>query len=221
MALTWYDFTVTSAGVRQAGLTPVFASFVSSLTGAAISPQPAIVEIGDGDYAFQYDPASLSGEFAGVIDAGSAIPDATDRFVRLGSNGGALPPNPAMTLRPLVPGYAGRDFLRVTPDAATAYTFNLAPLLNGGVIAAVNAVTIEAADATTAQADGSPASRLVAGPAVDESGTQVTVRLGAWLAGMVPLCYRVSVLATDLAGNEIAVFANAAVAQRSDQVWQS
>jgi hypothetical protein len=144
--------------------------------------------------------AALSFWPSGYFDAGYFPP---------GYFGAGLPmqgllPNPARTLRPVVPDYAGRPFLPCTPEDQPDCTFDF------GIV--------EAADAPSALIDPSPAGRLVAGPAIDETDLLVTVRLGGFIAGATAN-YRLCAIVLDSNGATTALFSTITVKPRSDPSW--
>jgi hypothetical protein len=78
MSALWYFFSVrdnssTGMGAPVTGLTPTWSLFNTLDTNIAISPTPAIVEVGHGIYKYSYD-TEASGEAAGQIDALGACP---------------------------------------------------------------------------------------------------------------------------------------------------
>lgn len=73
------DSTVASGDNRKTGLSPAFTLFANSSTGAAITPQPAITEIGEGQYRFQYDPETA--EITYQIDFGNTLSNGNDRYI--------------------------------------------------------------------------------------------------------------------------------------------
>ncbi len=81
--LVWFKFEVRVSGVLAAGLTPTWRHF-KRLADAFpdVGSPPTIAEIGDGQYAFQYD-AEADGEASGVVDAGSSVPSAGERYFGL------------------------------------------------------------------------------------------------------------------------------------------
>ncbi len=73
MAAEWYFFTVrdnsaNGLGARVTGLTPAWVFLNTLATNAPITPQPAVLEVGQGIYKFSYDPEA-NGDAAGQIDA--------------------------------------------------------------------------------------------------------------------------------------------------------
>jgi hypothetical protein len=80
MALLWFGFQVRSAGALMPGLTPFFAQLKKLADNSDVSPLPVITAVGNGQYKFQYD-ADASGEALGMIDAGTSIPAAGDRYI--------------------------------------------------------------------------------------------------------------------------------------------
>ena len=133
----------------------------------------------------------------------------------------ALLPNARRTLRPVVPGYAGRDFLPITPGSDDSYTFDLSVLSGGVRIESIAFFTIEAADAATAEADADPSARIIAGPTLDSTGSKVTVRLGNFLDGLAPLRYRLGPTVLDANGNEFDSWSIAPAAMRGAAVAAS
>lgn len=84
MANITYVFSVRNSQIttgdnRLTALTPTWI-FLSTLAGATPVTQPAITEIGFGQYQFAFD-AEANGECSGQIDCGSIIPNASDRFI--------------------------------------------------------------------------------------------------------------------------------------------
>ena len=90
MASLWYYFSVrdnspTGLGARVTGQTPTWVLLDALDTNAPVTPQPPIVEVGQGLYKFQYD-AEASGEAVGQIDAlganaGGLSLEAGDRYI--------------------------------------------------------------------------------------------------------------------------------------------
>lgn len=76
----YHVFTVRSVGVPQTGLFPTWLSFNDVRTGAAVTPQPLILEVGGGRYRFSWDAGKL-GDAAGMVDAGSVVASANDRYI--------------------------------------------------------------------------------------------------------------------------------------------
>lgn len=77
------DSTATPEGKRLTGLSPAWAFFVNLTTGVPITPQPAIVEVGGGQYRFSYDPEA-NGEAAGQINAmpiGPPLTAESDQYI--------------------------------------------------------------------------------------------------------------------------------------------
>ena len=73
MASLWYYFSVrdnsaSGQGARTTGLTPSWTLFKSLDTNNNITPQPAILEVGQGIYKYQYDTEAL-GDAVGQVDA--------------------------------------------------------------------------------------------------------------------------------------------------------
>lgn len=82
MAAIWYQFEARSNGALKPGLTPAptFIHFKQMAAGfLSITPLPAIVEVGDGIYAFLYD-AEANGEASAVVDLGAAVLNSQERF---------------------------------------------------------------------------------------------------------------------------------------------
>jgi hypothetical protein len=66
-------------GTRTTGLTPTWVHLKRLSDNTNVTPQPAISEIGQGQYKFTYDPET-SGEAAGQIDFGSGLTAPADRY---------------------------------------------------------------------------------------------------------------------------------------------
>jgi hypothetical protein len=81
MATVWFflsarDCSAAGQGARLTGLTPTWVLFKSLDSNADISPQPAIVEVGQGIYKFAYD-AEMYGDAVAQVDVlGGANPSA-------------------------------------------------------------------------------------------------------------------------------------------------
>jgi hypothetical protein len=131
----------------------------------------------------------------------------------------AVLPSALRTLRPVVTGYAGRKFLAVAPTDSVPCTFDLSLVLGGATIASVVSYVLETADAASAMADPNPGSRLVAGPAIDSTATQVTVRIGNLLPGLAAINYRLGPIVRDSQGNVLDSFSILPVWDRSDPLW--
>jgi hypothetical protein len=137
-----------------------------------------------------------------------------------GSAEAALLPDPTMTLRPVVVGFGGRNFQTVTPDDEPVPTFNACLLLAGRTIARIVSFAIECADAASAAADSSPGSRIIAGPAIDETDSQVMIKIGNLQAG-VACNYRLTFVLQDIAGRVFTMFAVLPVLPRTDAGWMN
>ena len=67
-------------GVPKTGLTPTWNSLKNAVTGADITPQPAISEVGGGFYKFTVD-TGVGIRWCGVVDGGVAITEESERYV--------------------------------------------------------------------------------------------------------------------------------------------
>jgi hypothetical protein len=75
------DMSTTPPGQPLTGLSPSWV-FLKKLSDGSNITQPAITEIGSGQYKLVYDP-ELSGEASGQIDLGSAVANPSDRYIDL------------------------------------------------------------------------------------------------------------------------------------------
>lgn len=69
-----------NAGVPATGLTPTWNSLKNAVTGADITPQPSITEVGGGFYKFTADPG-VGVRWCGVVDGGVSLTVNTDRYI--------------------------------------------------------------------------------------------------------------------------------------------
>lgn len=86
MSSTTYAFEVRSSGTLTAGLTPTWSSLKKLSDGTDVASPgtvAVITELGGGLYKVAYDPEGANGELAGVIDAGSGITAAADRYITM------------------------------------------------------------------------------------------------------------------------------------------
>lgn len=78
-----YQVLVRDHGIlgddRVVGISPSWLSF-TTIGGVAITPQPTFVEMGGGQYRFDYD-VEVSGEAIGQIDMGASLTNGSDRYV--------------------------------------------------------------------------------------------------------------------------------------------
>ena len=74
------DSTTSPAGTRKTGLTPTWVHLKRLSDNSAITPTPAFVEIGQGQYKFTFD-AENGEEAMGQIDAGSGLTAPADRYI--------------------------------------------------------------------------------------------------------------------------------------------
>jgi hypothetical protein len=86
MALLTYvffarDSSTTPPGQPLTGLIPSWV-FLKKLSDSSNLTQPAITEIGSGQYKLAFDP-ELSGEASGQIDLGASVVNPSDRFIDL------------------------------------------------------------------------------------------------------------------------------------------
>lgn len=130
-----------------------------------------------------------------------------------------LRPNPRRTIRPVVTGYARRAFLKATPITADVFTFDLSVLLGGQTITAVVAYVFEMANPTAQPNDAAASSRVLAGPSIDDSGTQVSVRIGGFPDAAIN--YRLGPIVRDSQGNVFDSFSILPVDPRTDPAWLS
>jgi hypothetical protein len=68
-----------NGGAPVPGLVPSFVFFNRLSDNSAITPQPAIVNLGGGKYSFAYDP-TVSGDAVWKIDGGASLTVAADRY---------------------------------------------------------------------------------------------------------------------------------------------
>jgi hypothetical protein len=66
-------------GLRMTGLAPTWVFLKRLADGTDVTPEPAIAEIGFGQYQFGYDPEA-SGEASGQIDVGATLTNLLDRY---------------------------------------------------------------------------------------------------------------------------------------------
>ena len=80
MATRLYIFEVPLESGDYSGLEPApsFHTFVNAATGAAITPQPTITDLGGNFFSFEYDDTTL---IAYRVDMGTSAPDETVRYV--------------------------------------------------------------------------------------------------------------------------------------------
>jgi hypothetical protein len=80
--MAYFPFTVRDnaadpPGTRMEGLTPTWVHFKRLDTGVAITPQPTVTEIGQGQYRVSYDPTV---EAVGQLDCGAGLANPADRY---------------------------------------------------------------------------------------------------------------------------------------------
>lgn len=81
-----YSLFIDDNGIARTGLTPSIVNFIDVNTGTdAVSSAPEIFELSGGFYKFTYDwtGASSNSAYVLLIDAGSDIVNASQRYIRM------------------------------------------------------------------------------------------------------------------------------------------
>ena len=149
-------------GARVTGLAPSWV-FLARLADGVAATQPAVTEVGQGQYKFAYD-AEANGEASGQLDFGAGVPNPSDRYVDVLLTRDSSRVQAGFDA-------AGRTNLgRVLDQAVTLDGHNLPNVNAQDWAGALIAAALPGAGAMLAAAGGSPPSPTTSTGAFSEGG---------------------------------------------------